>query len=1458
MNTLRQQKKINLTGNEDLVFQCLEWSGTNEGIQVENSKYRSYQYVIKLFGVTAEGYSISVNNNNFEPYFFVKIPDNYTYIHKSKILEKIKSKLEIKYAKAIVSSNIVERKDFYGFTNNKLFKFIKFVFKNSVVMNRVNQVIREGLHLSFGGKSELKKYKIYESNISPFLRFIHKKDLEAAGWVRIPPNTYKINTGIDRTSNCQIDVDIDFDTIEFVNRNDIAPMIIASFDIECSSSHGDFPLAKKNYKKLACEIYDTYIKAEKSLEKMDDSYKILFINILIQLGFDKRDKLLDSNHTNKEQLTHLQDTIDIYSDEISLVYTENNEKPEKYRIDKLSRIIYKIINNKENYKILVTDILKYFYDTNYPQVGMFKHKYIIYIQSIIEDAFTNEVSDKSNKMINTIYTNTNSKPSKKLIETSVSKITKQISILFKKIKKTLSDYEIDGDLINEFIDIFIKNNHETFERKLEILVGEFDIEKDYFNIVANDINICFNMIYSYLNDFPEIDDSRDTYCKRIITKLDTFLPKIEGDKVIQIGTTIQKYGEKHCYLKHIITLNTCSDIDGAVVESYDTEKEVLLAWTQLIHNLDPDIITGYNIFGFDFSFMWHRAEELECLDDFCKLGRVRRQFNDEETNILSNDTRKSRLEIKKLASSALGDNLLKYITMDGRIVMDLFKIVQKDFNLVSYKLDYVAENFINDKIKNIDNNRLIIDGINTLNKGHFITINYGHDKKYKKRKFKIISIDFEKNTITINSNIPECDKKEIMESRPKWTLAKDDVSPKDIFRLQDGTADDRKIVATYCIQDCALCNNLIDKLKIITNNIGMANVCFVPISYLFLRGQGVKIFSLVSNQCRKDGFLVPVLKYDKEEIIVKDDFKKFEYGECDDTEKLDNEESYEGAIVLEPKPDIYLDKSVTVLDYASLYPSSMISENISQDSIILENEESKKYMGEEGKKLLGELGYGVEDITRDVFKWKNPKIKSQGKVKCGVKTCRFVQPLDGSKAVIPRILENLLSARKNTRKKIKYKTIIFKNEKLKNNLDNKKTEVYGLLSESKCGDMYIVVDENGKKTEVNKTDVSEILDKYNDFEKSVYDGLQLAFKLTANSLYGQMGAKTSPICMIDVAASTTATGRKLLYLARDKVKEHFEGAEIVYGDTDSIFINFNPKNDSGEPLKNKEALEKSIQLGVEAEKYIQPFLKAPHKLEYEKTFWPFILFSKKRYIGNKYEFKTGDNDYKETSMGIVLKRRDNADIVKHVYGDVIDILINKRDLKSSIKSLQNELMKLLDGKFPLDMLVITKSLRGYYKNPKQIAHKVLADRMAVRDPGNKPSSNDRIPYVYIQVKETRGKSMLQGDRIEHIDYIKEHNIKPDYAFYITNQIMKPVAQIYSLIVEKLEGFQYSRDYYNKKYITLLRTKDKDKAKKKIEELKFKEASKIIFGEILRVAENRKKKATEITDFFSKKSMKMKK
>ena len=191
-------------------------------------------------------------------------------------------------------------------------------------------------------------------------------------------------------------------------------------------------------------------------------------------------------------------------------------------------------------------------------------------------------------------------------------------------------------------------------------------------------------------------------------------------------------------------------------------------------------------------------------------------------------------------------------------------------------------------------------------------------------KYYIEDINYNEQYVIINN---ELDKKEGL----KWGLAKDDVTPKDIFECQKGTKEDRAKVAKYCIQDCALCNYLIIKLEIIANNIGMSNVCSVPFSYIFLRGQGVKIFSLVAKQCKEDNFLIPYQdkKWKCERCGIKnssfDDF-------CSDSDCLSpkpENEGYEGAIVLEPKPGIYIDQPVSVLDYASLYPSSMISENIS-------------------------------------------------------------------------------------------------------------------------------------------------------------------------------------------------------------------------------------------------------------------------------------------------------------------------------------------------------------------------------------------------------------------------------------------------------------------------------------------------------------------------------------------------
>jgi DNA polymerase delta subunit 1 len=296
--------------------------------------------------------------------------------------------------------------------------------------------------------------------------------------------------------------------------------------------------------------------------------------------------------------------------------------------------------------------------------------------------------------------------------------------------------------------------------------------------------------------------------------------------------------------------------------------------------------------------------------------------------------------------------------------------------------------------------------------------------------------------------------------------------------------------------------------------------------------------------------------------------------------------------------------------------------------------------------------------------------------------------------------------------------------------------------------------------------------QYDEAQRSVFNGLQLAYKVVANSVYGQTGSRTSPIRKLCVAACTTAAGRKALNLAKTIVETEYK-AEVIYGDTDSIFIRF-PTQDLAE----------SITLGISAGKRITSQCRKPYKIAYEKTFFPFILFCRKRYVGMMYEEDPAAKP-KRKSMGIVLKRRDNAPIVKDVYGGALDVLMQEKDVRKAQAFVTQKLVDVLENRVPLEKFIVSKSLRDDYKNPGQIAHRVLADRMESRDPGTAPKVGDRLQFVFVAENKDKGK---QGERIEEVGYVKAKGLTPDTAFYITNQIQNPVAQLFALCISRLDGY----------------------------------------------------------------------
>ena len=243
-----------------------------------------------------------------------------------------------------------------------------------------------------------------------------------------------------------------------------------------------------------------------------------------------------------------------------------------------------------------------------------------------------------------------------------------------------------------------------------------------------------------------------------------------------------------------------------------------------------------------------------------------------------------------------------------------------------------------------------------------------------------------------------------------------------------------------------------------------------------------------------------------------------------------------------------------------------------------------------------------------------------------------------------------------------------------------------------------------------------------------------------------------------------------------------------------------------------------------------------------------MLITKKRYAGEKFEFDAKESKF--TSMGLVFKRRDNAPILKYIYYGVTNCIMKEKNIQKSIKYIEDNINKILENKFDLNMFIISKTLKDFYKDPESVAHKVLAERMGQRDPGNKPSSNERIPYAFIKIKETPGKDTLLGDRIEHINYIKDNKLALDYYIYIEKQLMKPISQIFELVVEQIKGYPFHKDYFHHLYDFYYNKYNHDikKTETKISDLKQRIIQKLIFKKFLVKCQNEKNNVRSIDEF----------
>lgn len=580
------------------------------------------------------------------------------------------------------------------------------------------------------------------------------------------------------------------------------------------------------------------------------------------------------------------------------------------------------------------------------------------------------------------------------------------------------------------------------------------------------------------------------------------LPQVTQNVIFQIATVYKYVKDADTKVQHLLTLKKCDVIDApnTIVEECRTEKELIKRFVDTISGMDPDILYTYNGDSFDCVYLLERAKKHN-LEDYVKSKLSRLQ--------------KIPCVMKKeiFSSSAYGDNEYFRLYIPGRLNYDLlihYKRGMKKYS--SYKLDYIAQQVLGQK--------------------------------------------------------------------------KHPVGVQEIFDYyKSGDPKKIKVIGEYCIQDCALLQRLVDHHLILESNTQLANVTFVPISFLVTRGQTVKVFSQILRKSTQMGFLVPHTNFntdthlitatlykdvslefksilDKKEPVfvqihssklprplhaeLKDvsesgkvmelvtnseiedlcDCKLVYKGKFFMINRLYNSEdsaidSFTGATVLEAIPGIY-NENIAVLDFASLYPTIMISRNLCFSTFVMK------------EKYRNIPGVNYERIAWD----DNVSYKLSSTCDAIGKSGKSAGVICGKQAFFEEDSKHYCRIH-DPSKKIRSKDEKF--QKTKVSYD------FTIVQPSTCGGkrkhlgvVPALLEELYETRKLVKRQMSKAYSEGDTHLGNVLNSNQMAIKVSLNSTYGFLGRSKGNMIMKELGSIVTSVGRSLIEQSRDYSEQEFK------------------------------------------------------------------------------------------------------------------------------------------------------------------------------------------------------------------------------------------------------------------------------------------------------------------------------
>jgi DNA polymerase elongation subunit (family B) len=992
---------------------------------------------------------------------------------------------------------------------------------------------------------------------------------------------------------------------------------------------------------------------------------------------------------------------------------------------------------------------------------------------------------------------------------------------------------------------------------------------------------------------------------------------IMGDACFQIAISLCKFGSDEPYDKTCLCYKkTDPNLEGCDIRSYETEREMLEAFQKYIQKKDVDIITGWNIFGFDMEYIYKRAQINRCHYEFFNLGKLK-------------DT-ESELVIKKLSSSALGDNLLKLLPMPGRFIFDMFHEVKKGYKLDSYKLDNVSKLYLGDqkidmapkemfaryreedpvKLREVAEycikdtllpHRLMKKLCTLLNlvemakatwvpanflveRGQQIKVFSQLTKKARELGFMvptirygaipeepyegatvleaqkgayytpITALDFEALYPSIMMAHNLCYSSYVMDEKkygnvPGITYETFQVADRtykfaqDVPSLLPSILLELKQFRKQAKRDMA---NATGFMKEVYNGKQLAYKISMNSVYGFT-GAGKGILPCVpiasTTTCKGRSMIEETKNY------VEANFPgaKVRYGDSVtpdtpllirkngiiQTARIDSlvdlyEIRDDGKEIAEINAEVWTENGFTSIKQIVRHKTTKnihrvlthtgVVDVTEDHSLLLKNKEmikpSEVTLGTE--LLHGDCVSTFCDVDTDIT-LEEAKVMGFffGDGSCGHYDSKYTWTLNNADMKFLEEMKQLCPFETKIYDTIKssgvyklnavgdVKSISLKYRSLFYNERKEKVIPACILNaplhivKSFCEGYYMA---DGDK-DINGYTRMDIKGKEGSMGMYIL-GRRLGYNVSINTrsdkqdIFRQTWTtstqRKNPIAIKKLELIGETEGY-VYDLTTESHHFHVGPGDMVVHNTDSVMVEFDVGDRKGE-----EAIAYSWEVGERAAEECSALFKKPNNLELEKVYWPYFLYSKKRYAAKLWTKGKDDKmhmDYIDIK-GLQVVRRDNTPHVREVCKELLDVILTSSDPGPPKELAKERAIELLSGDVSNEKLILSQGLSDNYKvggknvsvtSPDSIninqSHVQVVTKMRQRRPGSEPQSGDRVPYLLTKTDDPKAKAY---EKAEDPKYVEEHGVPIDYHYYFLNKFLNPVCDLLDPLYENVK------------------------------------------------------------------------